>query len=153
MKLNNKIPAFTLSEISVTLVLTSIVVGLVFSVLSLVQKQLFGIQQNLNVNAELQLLEQSLWLDFNRFENVQYDGINNQIKLKTELDSVVYDFQKESVIKQEDTFDLSLSIEKLFFNGVSVENGYIDAIKLKTDDKHKENLFIFKSKSANDFVD
>ena len=44
MKLTSKIQAYTLSEMIVVLILTSIVVGMAFSVLTLVQKHMSGIR-------------------------------------------------------------------------------------------------------------
>jgi len=67
LKSTNKIQAFTLSEIIVVLILTTIIVGLAFSVLTLVQKHMRSIQSNFYNTTELKKLETSLWLDFNRY--------------------------------------------------------------------------------------
>ena len=69
MKNNFKIKAFTLSEMVVVTILTSIIVGIAFSVLSLVQRHMYSIKQNFNNNTELSKLEQALWIDFDMLSN------------------------------------------------------------------------------------
>ena len=70
-----KINAYTLSEVLVVLLLTSIIAGMAFSVLSMVQKQLFSVQKNMDIKADFRQLEQSLTLDFNKYHN-QFDVIS-----------------------------------------------------------------------------
>tara|TARA_R110002094_G_scaffold202065_1_gene173391 strand:+ start:295 stop:504 length:210 start_codon:yes stop_codon:yes gene_type:complete len=69
LKNNFKIKAFTLSEMVVVTILTSIIVGIAFSVLSLVQRHMYSIKQNFNNNTELSKLEQALWIDFDMLSN------------------------------------------------------------------------------------
>ncbi|MEM9650388.1 MAG: prepilin-type N-terminal cleavage/methylation domain-containing protein, partial [Bacteroidota bacterium] len=64
MKGVKKLRAFTLSEMLVVLLLTVIVVGLAFSVLNLVQRQMSGIESNYARNTAFDQLKQSLWVDF-----------------------------------------------------------------------------------------
>lgn len=154
MKLNKKIAAFTLAEMIVVLILTSIVAGLAFSVLTLIQKQMLGIQENFKHNSELNLLEQSLWLDFNRYNRISFDEIENQLKFSTELDSVYYGFKPDYIVKQQDTFQIQIKEKLLFFNGDQVENGKVDAIKMETTKPFlNQKLFIFKPNDANQFID
>ena len=56
MQTNSKVQAFTLSEMIVVLIITSIVIGMAFSVLRLVQKHMGGIQDNFNRSTELNRL-------------------------------------------------------------------------------------------------
>ncbi len=154
MKLNNKIQAFTLSEMIVVMILTSIVVGLAFSVLTLVQKQMNGIQYNFNQNAELNKLEQSLWLDFNRYSEIKYDDIENELKFYTEIDTIGYVFKPDVIIKEKDTFNIQLKSKLMFFDGTTTQKGKVDAIKLETTKPFlNQKLFIFKPNDANQFLD
>ena len=82
MRTNKKIQAFTLTEVIIVLILTSIVVGLAFSVLGLVQKQMLAVQENYNKNLDISKLETSLWLDFNRYSEISYDAIENELPIK-----------------------------------------------------------------------
>lgn len=45
--MNNKVKSFTLSELLVVMIITAIVVGMAFSVLRLVQKQIHTIQKTM----------------------------------------------------------------------------------------------------------
>jgi len=154
VKTNTKIQAFTLSEIIVVLILTSIVVGLAFSVLTLVQKQMLAIQENYNKGLELQKLETSLWLDFNLYPNMSYDAVDDELILKNALDSTSYAFRDEFIVKGRDTFLIPLEIKEFYFNGVLSESNQVDAIKLRTTKPYQnQELFIFKKNDATSYVD
>ena len=120
VKLNRKLEAFTLSEMIIVLILTSIVVGLAFSVLTLVQKQMFAIQSNYNKSLELNKLETSLWLDFSRYPKITYDGIEDELKFSSEIDSVIYQFSQDLIIKETDTFSIQLQNKQMYFDGEQV---------------------------------
>ena len=153
MKYVNKIKAFTLSEMIVVLILTSVVVGLAFSVLTLVQKQMLGIQHNFNNNTRTNLFEKALWLDFNRYTYVHYDDLNDVLIFKTEIDSVTYNFYENKIIKDTDTFNLQIPEKAFYFKGKDVEFGQIDAVKLKiSKDSHIQELFVFKQNDATSFM-
>lgn len=154
MKQNRKIKAFTLSEMIVVLILTSVVVGLAFSVLGLVQKQMLAIQTNYKRNQELQKLETSLWLDFNRYSDIQYHIIENELVFKHELDSVSYIFSKEFIVKTQDTFDIALETKQFYFDGILTESNKVDALKLRTTKSFQnKELFIFKQNDATLYMD
>src|SRR5690606_27882760 len=113
---NNKIRAFTISEIVVVLILTSIVVGLAFSILSLVQKHMSGIQNNFMNTTELNTLEQSLWLDFNRYSKIKYNDLEEALTFANELDSTSYQFHENYIVKEQDTFHIQLQSRTIYFN-------------------------------------
>ncbi|WP_290698296.1 prepilin-type N-terminal cleavage/methylation domain-containing protein [Lacinutrix sp.] len=153
MQTNKKVQAFTLSEMIVVLILTSIVVGLAFSVLGLVQKQMLAIQDNYNKSLELNKLETVLWLDFNRYSKIEYNNLEKELKFSTELDSMTYRFLESKVIKEQDTFAIQLQQKKYYFEGDIISNGQIDALKLETTkDFQNQQLFIFKQNDATVFM-
>ncbi len=153
MQTKTKIQAFTLSEMVVVLIITSIVIGLAFSVLSLVQKYMGSIQNNFNKNMELNKLEQSLSLDFNRYSNIRYDYLEQIIIFKNEIDSTIYQFGETFIIKEIDTFNIQLQNKQVFFDGKNVEQGNVDAIKLETTKVFQnQKLFFFKENDATHFV-
>ena len=153
MKPIKKIKAFTISELIVVLILTSIVVGLAFSVLGLVQKQIFPIQNNYKHQMTLRQLETSLWIDIHRYPNINYNPIEEELTMKHELDSVVYQFSKVNIIKAQDTFPVVLSQKAFYFNGTTTNNNKVDAIKLTTDKTTNfQELFIFKKNDATQFM-
>jgi len=152
-KLNSKIKAFTLSEMIVVLILTSIVVGIAFSVLNLVQKQMMGIQRNYTNAMQLNKLETSLWLDFNRYSKITFDDRENELKFSTAIDSITYQFSDKHIIKGLDTFPIPLQQKQFYFDGEPTERNQIDAIKLEAQKNFQnQQLFIFKINDANAFM-
>ena len=149
MKIDRKLPAFTLSEMVVVMILTTIVVGLAFSVLNLVQKHMQSIQNNFTKNMELQKLEQVLWLDFNRYSSIEFNALDEELKFSTPLDSVNYHIQENRIIKGRDTFNISIKKKWLFFQGNESLSGNIDAIKLEcSKDNQNKIIFIFKENDS-----
>ena len=136
------------------LLLTSIIAGMAFSVLNMVQKQIFSVQKNMDIKASFRQLEQSLVLDFNRYHNVKFDETNNRLVCYSEIDSVSYNFTLNYVQKNIDTFYVSVLHKKLFFAGNKVDDGIVDAIKMDSIDLNPNlQLFIFKQNDANTYID
>ncbi len=153
MNTKHKIQAFTLSEMIIVIIITSIVVGMAFSVLSLVQKHMSSIQNNFNQNSTLNRFEQSLWIDFNRYSKISYNSMNDELVCASEIDSVTYKFTKEYIIKDVDTFNLLFQNKSVFFNGDKKQNGRIDAIKLEASKTlQNQQLFIFKKNDAAQYM-
>ena len=148
-----KIEAFTISEMIIVLILTSIVIGMAFTVLTLVHKQMLGIQANFQKTTELRLFEQSLWLDFNRYNRIEYDNVENVLNFKSEIDSVSYKFVEKVIIKNFDSFLIPLKLKTFYFDGKQVEKGLVDAIKLETDKELQgKHLFVFRKNDATLFM-
>ena len=147
-----KLRAYTLAEMIVVVILTSIVVGLAFTILNLVQKQMLGAQKNYGLHSELSLLKQSLWIDMHRYPQAKYNNTNQTLTFLSEVDSVSYNFQDQNIIKDIDTFNLNLNSKSFFYKGKEVNSGTIDAIKL-TLLKDKESLFfIYKQNDATAYM-
>lgn len=150
---NKKTAAFTLSEMIVVMILTTIVVGLAFSVLTLVQRHIGSIQNNYNHTTELNKLEQSLILDFNRFSTIEFDNLNEQLLFTNELESKTYKFEDQIIVKELDTFHIKLNNKTFYFDGNPIPNGTIDAIKIETTKEFQnKNLFVFKQNDATHFM-
>ena len=149
MKNNSKITAFTLSEMVVVIILTSIVVGIAFSVLSLVQRHMYSIKQNLINNTELSKLEQALWIDFNRYSKINYNAIDDELIFVSELDSTSYTFTNDYIIRGIDTLNIQLHDKLFFLDGDKIENDKIDAIKIETSKTfQRQQIFVFKQNDA-----
>lgn len=126
----SKIKSFTLSELLVVMIITAIIVGMAFSVLRLVQKQVDVIQKNFGKSSNLGLFEQRLWQDFNEFNNVELIVKENNVRMESEMDTIVYKFKGDYVLRNTDTIKLKLTIDKGFLEGKQVKEGIIDAISL-----------------------
>ena len=72
--MKTKIKAFTLSEMLVVLLLTAIVVGIAFSILSLVQRQMGGIQNTLEDGSRFRQLKQQAAIDINTFQKFKLNS-------------------------------------------------------------------------------
>ena len=148
-----KVKSFTLSEILVVMIITAIVVGLAFSVLSLVQKQIHLIQKNYDKAIELALFEQKLWQDFHEYSNITFDAYNRKLQLKSEIDSIQYVFYDDVVIRQEDTIKVKLKVLDVFFGGAKAQKHNIDAIKLLAEQELPDyEIFVFKKQDVNFYM-
>ncbi len=149
----HKIPAFTLSEMIVVLLITTIVVGMAFAVLNLVQKQMNGIEKNYAKNTEFNLMRQSFWIDFNRFDKVIYNAGNNELTFTNAMNSTRYLLGENSIIREKDTFFLKWETQKFYFENTEVSLGEIDAIDFKTSKAFgSQQLFVYKTNAATTYM-
>lgn len=152
-KFGHKIKAFTLSEMIIVLLITVIVVGLAFSVLNLVQKQMGGMSENYQHNTRLNLLQQALWIDFGTYANINYDQNSNVLRFTNELKYIDYIFENEWIIREKDTFHLKLANRQFYFDGTETTTGSVDAIKLITmPEKGDKTLFIHNENAAAEYM-
>jgi prepilin-type N-terminal cleavage/methylation domain-containing protein len=153
IKVTSKIKAFTLNEMLVVLLITAIIVGMAFSVLSLVQRQMHGIEGNYERNTELNLLRQSLWIDFNSFEGIWYESKTNELLFVNELKEVKYQLFEDFIIKDTDTFQVQIKNKELFFRGISQLSGEIDALDFTMSKENgSKRLFVFKKNAATSYI-
>ncbi|UJH68669.1 hypothetical protein [Allomuricauda sp. SCSIO 65647] len=149
MKRVTKIAAFTLSEMLVVLLLTTVVVGMAFAVLNLVQRQMQGIDGNYEQNTEFNLLRQSLWFDFNQYDGVWYDAKKSELVFANELYETVYGLHEAYIVKQQDTFFVEVAKREFFFKGQEQLSGEIDALGFGLSKKNgSQQLFVFKKNAA-----
>lgn len=154
LQTKHKIKAFTLSEMIVVIIITTIVVGMAFSVLAMVQKHMKGIQANFNNTLEIEKLEQVLNTDFNRYSKIQYSTNNEELFFISEIDTITYQFTEKHVITPTDTLSLEVHHKQFYFNGAKVIDGKIDAIMLETTKALlSQNVFVYKRNDATLFLD
>ncbi|MEM7487373.1 MAG: hypothetical protein AAF348_19360 [Bacteroidota bacterium] len=152
LKTSKKIEAFTLSEMLVVLILTIIVVGLAFSVLGLVQKQMNDIQISYEDRAQDNLLQQALWIDFNSYSNIYLSPQEGALLLTNEIEKKEYRFREEYILNENDTIFTDFKINKAFFLGEEVNIGKVDALELINDAEQVKTLFVYKRNTAMDFM-
>lgn len=152
-KYNHKIKAFTLSEMIVVLMLTIIVVGLAFSVLNLVQKQMGGMSENYERSTELNLLQQALWVDFGTYSNITFDNNTNVLRFSNEIEYLDYIIEEDWIVRARDTFNLKLANRGFYFNGTENLEGQVDAIKLTTTPENgNKTIFIYQENAAAEYM-
>ncbi|PCJ94997.1 MAG: hypothetical protein COA50_11565 [Flavobacteriaceae bacterium] len=151
--INKKIKAFTLNEMLVVLLMTTIVVGMAFAVLNLVQQQMHGIESNYERNTSHDLLRQSLWIDFNQFDGIWYDAKEEELLFVNELKEVKYKLYDDMVVKDLDTFFIAWKKRNFYFKANTQSSGEVDALDFVTS---KENgtrrMFVFKRNAATTYM-
>ncbi len=148
---SKKIQSFTITEMLVVMILTTIVISIAILVLNLVQKELKGIQQNFKNNIELRTVEQILWNDFNKNE-VIIETKNNHLICISPLDTVIYQFKENYVLRDTDTLKISIE-QKGFFIDMKEALTSVDAVEIKLSKEFQnKQLFIFKTKAASYYM-
>lgn len=147
--MNKKIKSFTLSEMLVVLIITAIVVGIAFSVLSLVRKQVAKLQSDTDKNIQYDLLKNRVTFDFYKFNNIKVLD-NNQILFKSEIDSSIYEFKDDLLIVKQDTIAKNLKEVKFWYNNSEVSIGKIDAVNLVIEETKGvfRSVFVYKNNDA-----
>lgn len=150
---DKKLKAFTLSEMLVVLLLTVIVVGLAFSILNLVQKQMNGTRENYQKNTELNSLRQALWKDFRSHSSIYYSENDQKLFFNNEVNQVSYAFIKDYLIRDKDTFQIQLTDKMFLFNGTEVLSGDITGLELLTGEEQQiKKVFVYKTNAADYYM-
>ena len=143
-----KVNAFTISELLVVLVISSIVISLTFIVLGLVQKQISQIQKGYQDQQEILLLKRVLLKDMNT-HRVFFNKKENRLSCTNSLDTIQYSFKPNYIVREIDTFKLKIKAKQLLLDNKIVESGWIDAAQLEFDQTFTaKKVFIYKVKDA-----
>ncbi len=144
-----RVSGFTLTEMLIVLAISTIVVGLAFAIISLFSKNVGHIQNNYQSSTENHLFQNQLTIDFNRYHKIVYNNIEEELKFISPLDSIVYKFDENLVIRGLDTILKTKFRKELFYSGDEVSHGSIDAIKLFfTKTPNQNYIFIYKENDA-----
>ena len=148
-----KLKSFTLAELLVVMIITAIVVGMAFTVLRIVQKQIHAIQTNFDKTSTLALFEQKLWQDFNETNAIIYDNQNQTLMMTSEIDTITYLFKEDFSMRNLDTIKLKINTQNAFFKGKEVTKGYIDAIRLSAETSLPDyEIFVSKKNDITFFM-
>lgn len=146
-----KIKAFTLSELLVVMVVSTIVVSMAFLVLTMVQKQMNKIQGNLEKKKTIESLDKILWQDFNQAKEVFVKG--EQLVFEKEEDTLVYHMGEKALIREKDSFPILVKNKSFFLDGIKIEKGSIDALKLTFESTYtNQELFVYRTKPASFYL-
>jgi len=143
-----KIDAFTISELLVVLVISSIVISLTFIVLSLVQRQITQIQKGYQNQQEILLLKRVLLKDMNSHQ-VFFKAKENRLIFMNSFDTIQYDFKPDYIVREIDTFKLKIKEKHFLLDNSIVESNWVDAMHLEFDQTFtSKKVFIYKVKDA-----
>lgn len=149
MPISKKVRAFSLNEMIVVLLITAIVVGMAFSVLNLVQRQMAGIEGVYEVKLEANTLRQSLWTDFNRYSSAFYDKKEERLYLINAMGTKYYGLEDGLIFTEKDTFDIQVASVHFYFNNKSISFGEFDAVELTTtNETGSQKIFVYKDNAA-----
>lgn len=147
-----KVNAFTISEMLVVMIIASIVIGMTFTALTIVNRYVKGIRTNLQHQQEVRLLETTLTRDLNRYSGT-YNPRDKQITLSFPLDTIRYTFLDSIITRKTDTFQIPIAKKKLFLDGKEVTHGSIDAIELEVPASYsQQTIFISTTKDASFYL-
>jgi len=145
MKMNQKIRAFTLIELIVVIAITTVVAGLAFSVIRLVQKNTNAISVGYEYKSSIQSLELSLQADFNNFTKIEWNELKEELKFESPINKKIYYFYDDSIRVNEQVFKIKLLEKQLYFRGQEVKKNEIDALKFIFNVSEQElPIFAFK---------
>ena len=151
--MTSKIRGFTLSEMLVVILITVVVVGLGFSMLNLVQKEMRNVRENLSERSIKNELRQALWSDFRTFPTLYFDQNRQLLICASPIAQVDYKFQKEHVIRDLDTFAVAVKNKSMYFSGQEVLSGKLDAIQLEFEGEEHMAMMIYKINAAEAFME
>lgn len=150
---NSKVQSFTLAELLVVMVLTTIVVGIAFSVLTAVQQQLKKVNDVLDKTTQLAFFEQQLYMDFTNHTTAYFNSTTQTLTLTSDVNTINYHYHPDFVLRNTDTLNVKVSVQKNYFEGVVVLNGSIDAISITADpDIPNYPIFIYKNNDATSYI-
>ena len=152
LTLNKKIKAFTIAEMLVVLVISTIVIALAMTVLGLVQQQMKIISDNYDEQNEVRLLERTLLNDFNKHQ-LYYNNSKKELKCTSEIDTINYTFSSGFVQRNNDTLNVPIININVFLNGDVIKSNQIDAIELQLSKEVTEKtIFVSKTKDASFYI-
>lgn len=147
-----KLKAFTLAEMLVVLVVSSLVVSMAFLVLNMVRKQVISIQKNNHKKQEVQSFDARFYSDFNT-HSVFYDESSDVFRLKNTKEMITYTFLDKFIVRETDTFFIEVVDKKLFLEGTEVKQQTIDAIEIHLSPQFaNKQLFVQKTKDASYYM-
>jgi len=148
MSLNKHLSAFTILEALISLILISIIIGLIYSLIDIIGKQMsvFGIENN-------QILEYNLFNTTMKrdIENaVNYEVLNNEIRLDYYDTKRVSYTRKEDIIIREvfndpDTFKLNIISYKIYAGPAQKEDKMVEIEMNILNDTIRTNYFLTKN--------
>lgn len=126
----NKIPAFTLSEVLVVLVITSIVVAIAFTVLRLVTKQFTAIQARYEERTEITMLKQRLLFDFDKAKSTSWSEKDQALEIVLQDEVIQYEITSDYILRDTDTLSFKIQNTTFYYLGDQIEEGEIDGLTL-----------------------
>ncbi|PQJ15324.1 hypothetical protein [Aureicoccus marinus] len=144
-----KIPAFSIQESLVVLVITVVVVGLAFSVLRLINGQMIGMQSALNEGMQTDKVEELLWIRFNKADRVYFQ--DNKLELEGVTRNHTLLLNRTHLVMEQDSLPIELDSVRAYFKGKPTQSGEIDALELFCNNGLRQ-IFVNKANAATSYL-
>lgn len=146
--------AFTIAEMLVVMILSSILVLMVLTILNLTQRHVNGVQTFGYSNDDLITFDRILTNDFNTTDDIFYNKEIDELWSIKPLDTIKYKFEDEYILRNNDTLNIYINNKTCFLAGNIVVSGKIDAVELEiTNSKKNFNLFFFNNPDAKSLME
>ncbi|HET6243888.1 MAG: prepilin-type N-terminal cleavage/methylation domain-containing protein [Bacteroidetes bacterium] len=151
-----KVKAFTIIELVVVMILTSIVVGIVYSSYSIVGNQFYMYKKTGIQNSQVALLKMLLNKDFTTSQTIKKG--NNELFFYQENNLILYGFGENFITRNsnavKDTFAISpINIDTRFLNQVILNNNdIVDELYFEAEIFKQQQVFQFKKQYAADVL-
>ncbi|MEH6305262.1 hypothetical protein RYH73_06385 [Olivibacter sp. CPCC 100613] len=145
-----KLPAFTIIELVVALLLMTIVVAVAYAALALTSKQLGGLQQRFGIDNEHRLLQHALQQDFEAADRItQQEG---HLIFRSPVNTIHYELLDSAIVRHgpdetRDSFHFALDSAFVGFESREQieENGLIDELRLQLkSNKNSYPIYVHK---------
>jgi len=139
------IKAFTLTEIMVVMAVSAIVVGIAFSVLTVVQNNMNSITTNYEYHSKIKALEVELTIAMHQCTHIEWQPEEATLTLSSPMTTAQYRLYTDSIVTPTLTYPLVTKNVLFYRSGTVVTSGAIDAIEF--DFEHTSALhrtFVYK---------
>ncbi len=137
----------------VVLVITSIVVGLAFAVLTLVSKQFYTIRDGYTDRQALLMFRERLSLDFDQCLSAKWNQVEEELTIQMHKTSFIYHLSDHTIIRGQDSLLLKYDYVQFYQSAIPVENGLVDAMEIGIKMPGRiEDLFIHRRSVAQDKI-
>jgi len=118
----NKIKAYTISELTIALVVTGIVISIAGSVLFLIKKQYDNYEEKNKAVYQLNLLEYLLEKDFAKADSIFWK--EEEVTLFQQIDKIKYRFEYEYIIR-----DQKIVSDTFYFQADDINTVFLPEVK------------------------
>lgn len=147
-----KIQAFTLGELLVVMVISSIVVTISFMALGNVQKQVQSIKTAFDRQQKILSFERLLLSDLHAYK-AEYLADKKQLIFENSNERVRYELLNDKIIRGIDTVQLPVQQIQLYLEGEKVSSGRFDAIEFSFSDTYnQQGFFIYKQNDGAHYI-
>ncbi len=142
-----KVKSFTITEILVVIVITSVVVSLALSVLRMLQRHTLTLSDFQTAKNELYLLNNQLAIEFSKAESIHWSSENEILTFTTPLKQATIAVDSIALSQRQ----LEVKERTVYLQGKEKSaSGIIDALKLEMNVKGKDQtIFVYRRNDLN----